>query len=274
MKLSCLNAALGVILACVSLHPAKAGNLNSPANLIFIDGKLFVANLLDGNILVYDGGNVVETITTGGEPDRLALDTKQHLFVEFFTANMVREYTLKGKLLKTVNKAGGFGLAADAYDDLIVVPTPGARVFNEYDKKVKSYTNDFQGLPFDGGAAAISGQTLYYANGPTQNTSTLATYNVGNFITGWPVETGAFSNNGSALPTQIAVDSAGNIYVAGLAGNMVKYSPSGSVLLTLTGFAQAGGVAIDGSGNIYVSEAQANDIKIFNASGVLTGTLD
>jgi YVTN family beta-propeller protein len=270
-----LNAAAGVMMAGASLGSAMAGNLSGPNNLVFApNGKLYVANQYGDDIVVYQGSNVVQTIAVGAAPFRLALDNAENLFVAIYGVNKAEEYTLAGHLEKTVNGASGFGLAADAYDDLIVTPGNAALVFNQFGKKVKTYTNDKQGLVFAGGAATISGSLLYYASGPGNGTSTVATYNVGNFLTGWPEEITTFSNNGSTAPTQIAVDASGNIYVVGLAGNLVKYSPSGSVLLTLTGFANAGGVALDGSGNIYVSEINGNDIKVFNSAGTLIGTLN
>jgi len=61
-------------------------------------------------------------------------------------------------------------------------------------------------------------------------------------------------------PSAVAVDGAGNIYVADTSNSKVKEMPPGcpssSCVTTLGGgFNQPGGVAVDGSGNVYVADS-------------------
>lgn len=70
-------------------------------------------------------------------------------------------------------------------------------------------------------------------------------------------------------PYGLAVDGAGNIFVADMSGNAIrKVSPDGSTMTTLgSGFNQPMGVAVDASGNIYVSDSNNNSIKKMDANG-------
>ncbi len=72
---------------------------------------------------------------------------------------------------------------------------------------------------------------------------------------------------------QIAVDSAGNVYVPVVPENEVlEYSPSGTLLKTFTGsgagaLKEPTGVAVDSSGNLWVADSGNNGIVEFDSSG-------
>jgi hypothetical protein len=79
--------------------------------------------------------------------------------------------------------------------------------------------------------------------------------------------------SGIFTDTQIAADSVGNVYVPNFRGNdVLKYSPSGTLLQTFTG-AGAGaltepiGVAVDSSGNLWVANAGDHRIVELDPSG-------
>ncbi len=92
---------------------------------------------------------------------------------------------------------------------------------------------------------------------------------------GTPFEVPASHNwEGLLTDVQIAVDSAGNVYVPVVPENEVlEYSPSGTLLKTFTGSATGGlreptGVAIeDSSGNLWVADAGNNRIVELASSG-------
>jgi sugar lactone lactonase YvrE len=101
-----------------------------------------------------------------------------------------------------------------------------------------------------------------------------------------------FSPNGTGtaasfnFPTGVAVDAAGNVYVADAGNNLIrKISPS-RVVTTLAGgshnpispdgtgtaasFSNPTGVAVDAAGNVYVADADNNLIRKISPSGVVT----
>ena len=89
------------------------------------------------------------------------------------------------------------------------------------------------------------------------------------------------SANGQFLtPTGIAVDSAGNVYVAEGNGNRVqKFDNNGSFLLKFGvpgdipgGFVTASGVAVDSAGNIYVTDNSTDRVSKFSSTGTFVLT--
>ena len=76
-------------------------------------------------------------------------------------------------------------------------------------------------------------------------------------------------------PAGVAVDGAGNIYVANTSANNVKIFTSAGVASSIaggiiTGLSGPWGVAVDGAGNIYVANRTANNVKIFTSTGAVS----
>ncbi len=71
-----------------------------------------------------------------------------------------------------------------------------------------------------------------------------------------------FANTGMNHPTGLAVDSAGNVYVAHqIGGTILKYGPGGGTgTVFATGVDNPEGLAIDSSGKVYVANSYQNTI--------------
>lgn len=68
----------------------------------------------------------------------------------------------------------------------------------------------------------------------------------------------------------VALDSAGNLYVADMTNNRVqKLSSTGTYLSVITGLTRPRCVEVDASGNVYVSNTEANQIRRYDSTGSL-----
>jgi DNA-binding beta-propeller fold protein YncE len=91
-----------------------------------------------------------------------------------------------------------------------------------------------------------------------------------------PASTTTLVSSGLSHPNGIAVDSAGNIYIADTNNNAIKkWTATNNTVITLVaaGLNQPSGVAVDGSGNVYIADTYNNVIKKWTAADNTVTTL-
>ena len=143
-------------------------------------------------------------------------------------------------------------------------------------------------LPF--GVAVDSEGNVYVADAYNDEIRKISPSGVVTTLAGSPGQQGSGNGTGSAAsfyhPEGVAVDSAGNVYVADFANQEIReISPSG-VVTTLAGSAGLAGssngagnaarfdypfgVAVDSAGNVYVADRSNDEIRKITPSGVVT----
>jgi gliding motility-associated-like protein len=78
-----------------------------------------------------------------------------------------------------------------------------------------------------------------------------------------------FTLSSGGIPIWVAVDAAGNLYVADNANNTVKEIPinGGPPVIMGSGFTHPNGIAVDAAGNIYVSNLNSSVVQMIPAGG-------
>src|SRR6266571_2890268 len=136
------------------------------------------------------------------------------------------------------------------------------------------------------GTGRVTGKPLYVANEVFG--SSITVYAAGASGNATPTATIAGGNTGLSLPFGVALDGAGNIYVANSGGNITvdgsitvyaagasgNATPTATIAGGNTGLSIPQGIALDGTGNIYVANINNNSITVYaaGASGNATPT--
>ena len=230
------------------------------------DGLIYVT---DNDSYLFNGYNTIRTVTTGGavttrwggqgstivSSNWIALDSGSNMYEEGGNQSGINQVTQSGIVTPlTFVTPGGASLV------------PGIA----------------QGIAVD------SGGDLYVADSDKKGVLLVNSVGVGGILAGELGVSGSFNGTGTnatfAAPLGVAVDSAGNVYVADEANEMIRKITSGSVS-TLAGsgtpaltdgtganasFWEPTGIAVDSAGNVYVADNVNNAIRKVTPSGVVT----
>jgi len=259
------------------------------STLGFTDGALAQFNLpygvavdADGNVYVADAGNhrirkisaagVVTTLAgstfgyldgTGAAarfnfPEGVAVDADGNVYVADAGNHRIRKITAAGVVTTLAGSTFGYldgtgaaarfnfpsGVAVDAAGNVYVADAGNDRI-----RKVTAA----------GVVTTLAGSTLGFAD----CTGAAARFN---------------------FPFGVAVDAAGNVYVADAQNNRIRKITAAGVVTTLAGstlgfvdgtgaaarFSSPQGVAVDAAGNVYVADASNDRIRKVTAAGVVT----
>ena len=272
--------------------PAVNAQLNSPQGIaVDKSGKIYISDSLnnrvrvvtpDGLINTYAGNGFVGTprfVGDGGPapqanlhfPGGLALDTSGNLYIADTADNYIREVTASSGQINSIAGTGFAGYAGDA--DLAV----NSVLNHPEDVAVDSSGNVYIA---DTGNALIrkittDGNINYIAGSLTSGTPSV----------GYSGDNGVATSAGLIEPYGVAVDSAGNVYIAEPTDGRIRQINTKGNMYTIVGngnlgFAGDGGaatsatlnrpysIALDSAGNLLITDSLNNRVrKVANNGG-------
>jgi sugar lactone lactonase YvrE len=222
--------------------------------------SLAVVTTLAGPI-IESSGSVPDTIASFHYPTGVAVDSAGNVFVADFGDNVIKKISPSG-MLTTLAGTGQYGSN------------------NGISTAATFYGPQGVAVDYAAGNVYVAdvGYSLIRKISPSGVVSTLAGGGSGN--------PSSLDGTGTAAsfssPSGVAVDTAGNVYVADTDDNLIrKISPSG-VVTTLAGsfYGTSGGiaanlynptgVAVDVAGNVYVADEGNNLIRKISPSGIMS----
>ena len=252
----------------------------------------------------------VGTNASFNNPFGLAIDSSNNLYVGDTGNNIIRKITPSGAVSTLAGSAGNagsangtgnmarfdfpFGIAVDTNGNMYV-----AEGSNEDIRKITpaGVVTTFVGLAGSYGTADGTGSAarfnwpsalaidangnLFVADNQNSTVRKVTPAGVVTTIAGFPGSGGAADGTGNVArfynPNGLAVDAAGNIYVADTGNSAIRKVTQAGVVTTLAGlsgspgsadgigsvvrFNSPTGVAVDNSGNLYITDAQNDTIR-------------
>lgn len=253
-------------------------------------------------------------------PESLAADKDGTLYVADYDAHTIRRISPAGEVTTLAGLAGvpgaldgtgngarfrnPVGVAVDAAGNVYVADrgnrtvrkiTPAGVVTTLAGVAGQSGSTDGTGSAarFTGlaGLAVDAAGNVYAAESTTHIVRRISPAGEVTTLAGWPGLRGSTNGVGNAArfdaPAALAVDAAGNVYVADTVNEIIRrIAPDGTVTryagatdfagnsdgdrLTAARFFRPQGIAIDSAGNIYVSETFSHTVRKISAAGVVS----
>ncbi len=254
----------------ISRTPAITGTANATALTISTIPTISIASSVTqiiNQVITYAGSGIVGSADGTGSaasfnsPFGVAVDATGNVYVADLSSNKIRKITPAG----VVSTLAGSGVAGSADG------TGSAASFNN---------------PY--GVAVDAAGNVYVTDQTNQKIRKITPAGVVSTLAG-SGELGSVDGTGSAAsfynPTGVAVDAAGNVYVADLTSNKIRKITPAGVVSTLAGsgvyvsadgtgsgasFKGPAGVAVDATGNLYVTDRYSNKIRKITPAGVVS----
>jgi ribosomal protein S11 len=207
-----------------------------------------------------DGGTAPNALLHG--PQGVAVDSSDNVYIADTTNNRIRKVTYSTDIISTIAGNGTAGYTGDGNT------ATSAELNNPYGVAMDTSGNIY--------IADTYNNRIRKVTTSTGKISTIA----GNGTAGFLGDNGAATGAEVYLPTGVAVDASGNVYIADYGNNRVrKVTVSTGVISTVAGNGTGGfsgdnssatsaelyrpaGVALDSSGNLYIADAYNNRVRV------------
>ncbi len=244
-------APLAITVTAVSSTKTYDGTTSSAATPTITAGSLAasIVTTLAGFALQQGSSDGTGSAARFYQPAGVAVDSAGNVYVADQNNDEIRKITPSGVVTTLAGSAGQTG-SSDG--------TGSAARFN-----------DPQGVAVD------SAGNVYVADEQNDEIRKVSPSGVVSTLAGFARQNGSSDGTGSAarfdLPPGVAVDSAGNVYVADWGNSEIrKISPSGVVTTLAGSFDYPMGVAVDSAGNVYVADTGNEEIRKITPSGAVT----
>ena len=271
----------------VTTTPATMGEVNHPQDVaVDSSGNIFIADTAngairkvgtDGNISTVAGSPTSAGITYSGdgaaatsaglvEPYALFVDSQGQIYIAERQDGRIRQVNTKG-VINTIVGNGNSGFAGDN------------------GSATKASLNLPTGMAVDSSGNIYIADTANYRIRKVSggNISTIA----GNGGLNYSGDNGKATAAQLYAPQGVAVDGAGNVYIADTANNVVRKVAANGTITTFAGTGTAGnggdgaaataaqlsspeGVAVDGNGNVYIADTANSKIRRVTVAGSIS----
>jgi len=303
----------GTYNATLSISGANGATLEPALDLSFMVNLFNVSTMAgSGSFGSADGLGIFAQFYN---PDGIAVDGSGNVYVAEFSSHTIRKIDSSGNVSTLAGIAGtngfadGSGVSAqfDSPNGVDVDSSGNVYVADFHNNRIRKISggivSTFAGTgaqdSVDGpgasaqfnrpsGVAVDSSGNVYVADQFGQRIRKITSSGVvstlaGTVTAGWNDGPGASAQFN--FPSEVAVDSSGNVYVADLVGHRIRKIDSGGNVSTLAGtgvpgfadgpgasaqFNNPNGVAVDGSGNVYVADMENHRIRKIDSRGFVS----
>ncbi len=216
--------------------------------------------------------NATTLVSSGlSAPHGVAVDGAGNVYIADSGDNAIKEWVAASNTVTTLVSSGlifPHGVAVDGAGNVYIADT-GNNAIKEWFAASNTVTT-------------LVSSGLFYAlrrgGGRRRAMSTSPTITTTRSRNGWQPATLVITlvSSGLIWPKGVAVDGAGNVYIADSDNNAIKeWIAASNTVTTLvsSGLNKPAGVAVDGSGNVYIADAGNNAIKEWVAASNTVNTL-